>query len=114
MCRDDLRTLQYFVVFPNEKGPNFHCTGEAASIIQPIDERVSDYIRLQIRKECKTQKDIQCKVAYFVMENIFGGIRQHVLLKKFTIFLKFKFLKKLRYSVIFVLSQPELRMHIDA
>ena len=48
------------------------------------------------------------------MENIFGGLRQHVLLKKFTIFLKFKFLKKLRYSVIFVLSQPELRMHIDA
>ena len=26
---------------------------------------------------------------------------QHVLLKKFTVFLKFKFLKKLRYSVIF-------------
>ena len=33
---------------------------------------------------------------------------QHILLKKFTIFLKFKFLKKLRYSVIFFLSQPEL------
>ena len=33
---------------------------------------------------------------------------QHVLLKKFTVFLKFKFLKKLRYSVIFFLSQPEL------
>ena len=27
--------------------------------------------------------------------------QQHVLLKKFTIFLKFKFLKKLRYGVIF-------------
>ena len=33
---------------------------------------------------------------------------QHVLLKKFTVFLKFKFLKKLRYSVIFFLSQSEL------
>ena len=33
---------------------------------------------------------------------------QHVLLKKFTVFLKFKFLKKLRYSVIFFLSQPKL------
>ena len=31
-----------------------------------------------------------------------------VLLKKFTIFLKFKFLKKLGYSVIFFLSQTEL------
>ena len=28
-------------------------------------------------------------------------ISQHILLKKFTIFLKFKFLKKLRYGVIF-------------
>ena len=33
---------------------------------------------------------------------------QHVLLKKFTILLKLKFLKKLRYSVIFFLSQLEL------
>ena len=38
-------------------------------------------------------------------------ICQHVLLKKFTIFLKFKFLKKYvignRHDVIFFLSQPE-------
>ena len=33
---------------------------------------------------------------------------QHVLLKKFTVFLKFKFLKKLRYSIIFFFSQPQL------
>ena len=45
------------------------------SIIQPIDEGVADYIRLQIREGCKTPKDIQCRVAYFVKENIFGGLR---------------------------------------
>ena len=30
--------------------------GEAASIVQPIDERVADYIRLQIREGLKQQK----------------------------------------------------------
>ena len=39
---DDLGTLQYLVIFPNEEGHKFHYPGEAASIIQPIDERVAD------------------------------------------------------------------------
>ena len=72
---DDLGTLQYLAIFPNEEGHKFYYTGEAASIIQPIDERVANYIRLQIREGCKTPKDIQCRVAYFVKENIFGGLR---------------------------------------
>ena len=72
---DDLGTLQYLVIFPNEKGHKFHYTGEAASIIQPIDERVADYIRLQIREGCKKSKDIQCRVVYFNKENIFGRLR---------------------------------------
>ena len=67
--------MQYLVIFPNEKGHKIHYTGEAASIIQPIDESVAEYIRLQIREGCKTPKDIQCKVAYFVTENIFGWLR---------------------------------------
>ena len=53
---DDLGTLQYLVIFPNEEGHKFHYTGEAASIIQSIDERVADYIRLQIREGLKQQK----------------------------------------------------------
>ena len=57
---DDLGTLQYLVIFPNEEGHKFHYTGEAASIIQPIDERVVDYIRLQIREGCKTPEDVRC------------------------------------------------------
>ena len=69
---DDLEILQYLVIFPNEKGHKIHYTGEAASIIQPIDESVAEYIRLQIREGCKTPKDTQCKVAYFVTENIFS------------------------------------------
>ena len=56
----DVGTLQYRVIFLNEEGHKFHYTGEAASIIQPIDERVVDYIRLQIREGCKTPKDVQC------------------------------------------------------
>ena len=38
---------------------------------------------------------------------------QHVLLKKFTIFLKFKFLKKLRYDVIFFWSQNDLSKNVE-
>ena len=69
---DVLGTLQYLAIFLNEEGHKFHYTIEAASIIQPIDERVADYIRLQIREGCKAPKDIQCRV---VKENIFGGLR---------------------------------------
>ena len=47
---DDLGTLQYLVIFSNEEGHKFHYTGEAASIVQPIDERVANYIRVQIRE----------------------------------------------------------------
>ena len=72
---DDLGTLQYLVIFPNEEGHKFHYTGEAASIIQPIDKRVANYVRVQIREGCKTPKDIQCRVGYFVEENIFVGLR---------------------------------------
>ena len=72
---DDLGTLQYLVIFPNEERHKFHYTGESISIIQPIDERVADYIRLQLQERCKTPEDIQCRVAYFVKENIFGGLR---------------------------------------
>ena len=72
---DDPGTLQYLVILPNEEGHRFHYTGEAASIIQPIDERVADCIRLQIREGCKTPKGIQWRVTYFVKENIFGGLR---------------------------------------
>ena len=58
----------------NEKGHKFHYTGEAVSTIQQIDERVADYIRLQMRG-CKTPNDIQCRVEYFVKQNTFGGLR---------------------------------------
>ena len=51
--------LQYLVIFPNEKGQKFHYKGEGASIIQPIDERVADYTRLQIQEGCKRAMYIQ-------------------------------------------------------
>ena len=51
--------LQYLVIFPNEKGQKFHYKGEGASIIQPIDERVADYTRLQTQEGFKTAMYIQ-------------------------------------------------------
>ena len=54
---------------------------------------------------------------YVKVGRVGGGgdpYKQHVLLKTITIFLKFKFLKKLRYSVIFSYDSLSLRTYIDA
>ena len=64
------------LVFLKQKGHKFHYPGEAASIIQPIDERVADYIRLHIRERCKTPKRYSMQSCVFhLKENIFGGLR---------------------------------------
>ena len=75
---DDLGILKYLVIFPNEKGQKFHYKGEAASIIQPIEERVADYIRLQTQGGCKTRKYIQQRVAYFANQCKCGKIRTRI------------------------------------
>ena len=65
--------LQYLVYFPEESGHKFHYKGEAASIIQPVDEKVSEFVRKQIREGCRVAKDIQSRTEYFVKETLFGG-----------------------------------------
>ena len=57
---DDLKKLLYLVIFPHEKGYRFNYT---------------DYIRLQIREVCKKTKYVECKIAYFLKESRFGGLR---------------------------------------
>ena len=60
--------LQYLVYFPEESGHKFHYKGEAASIIQPVDEKVPEFVRKQIREGCRVAKDIQSRTEYFVKE----------------------------------------------
>ena len=53
---ENLGSLQYLVIFPNENQHRFHYQGEAATVIQPVDSRVTDFIRKQIREGCACQK----------------------------------------------------------
>ena len=71
----NLGSLQYLVIFPNENQHRFHYQGEAATVIQPVDSRVTDFIRKQIREGCRAPKDIQSRIEYFVKETIFNGLK---------------------------------------
>ena len=48
--------LQYLVIFPNENDHKFHYMREAATYIQPVDARVIEFIRKQIREGCRVQR----------------------------------------------------------
>ena len=69
----NLGPLQYLVIFPNENQHRFRYQEEAATVIQPADSRVTDFIRKQIREGCCVPKDIQSRTEYFVKETIFNG-----------------------------------------
>ena len=54
-------SLQYLVIFPNENHHKFHYKKEAATYIQPVDTRVTGFIRKQIREGCLVPNDIQSR-----------------------------------------------------
>ena len=70
---ENFESLQYFVLFPNENQHRFHYQGEAATVIQPVDSRVNDFICKQKKEGCHVPKDIQLRTEYFVKETIFNG-----------------------------------------
>ena len=69
---ENLGSLQYLVIFPNENQHRFHYQGETATVIQPVDSKVNDFIRKQIREGCRVPKDIQSRTEHFVKETIFN------------------------------------------
>ena len=70
---ENLGSLQYLVLFPNENQHRFHYQGEAATVVQPVDSRMNDFICKQIRETCRVPKNIQSRTEYFVKETIFNG-----------------------------------------
>ena len=70
---ENLGSLQYLVLFPNENQHRFHYQGQATTVIQPVDSRVNDFICKQIREGCRVSNDIQSGTEYFVKETIFNG-----------------------------------------
>ena len=69
---ENLGSLQYLPIFPNENQHRFHYKGEAATVIQPVDSTVNDLIHKQIREGCRLPEDIQSRAEYFVKETIFN------------------------------------------
>ena len=70
---ENLGSLQYLFLFPNENQHRFDYQEEAAAVIQPVDSRVNDFICMQIRESCRVLKNIQSRTEYFVKETIFNG-----------------------------------------
>ena len=58
---ENLGSLQYLVLFPNENQHRFHYQGEATTVIQPVDSRVNDFICKQIKEGCRVSNDIQSR-----------------------------------------------------
>ena len=48
-------------------------SGEAATVIEPVDSRVNDFIWKQIREGCHLSKGIQSRTEYFVKKKKFNG-----------------------------------------
>ena len=64
--------LEYICKFPDPNGHENHHLGEAATIREPLDERVVECLKTQIRGGCKRIKELQRKASIFVNDVIFA------------------------------------------
>jgi len=76
----------------------FHHSGEASWLIEPLDERVSIYLKKCIRNGCKKPKDLKHRGREYVKEHIFHG-EQHPSYLRRRFFPSRKKIKNLIYSV---------------
>ena len=59
-----LGRLEYICKFPDPNGHENHHVREAATITEPLDERVTEFLKTQIRSGCKRIKELQRKRLY--------------------------------------------------
>ena len=62
--------LQYLCQFPDPSGHQNHHTGQAAGISEPLDNKVVEYLKKQIREGCRRTKDLQSRAKLFVDQTI--------------------------------------------
>ena len=65
--------MQYLCKFPNPSLHKYHHVGEAAGISEPLDDRVAEYLKKQIRNDCRRTKELQSRARSFVNETLFAG-----------------------------------------
>ena len=94
-------------------------------VLQPMYPQIVSFSIIKRCRKYTWYATSSNKTMYWIYKHLtqtqsLASNNQHVFLKKITIFLKFKFLKKLRYSVIFFWAQSELpyahwrRAHVDS
>ena len=64
--------FEYIVTFPKTKHP-YHHTGIAAGVTEPLDPRVSDFIKKLIRSGCRRVKELESRAVDFVTDILFEG-----------------------------------------
>ena len=65
-----LGRLEYMCKFPDPNGHENHHSGEAATISEPLDERVTEFLKTQIRSGCKRIKELQRQASVFIKDVI--------------------------------------------
>ena len=66
--------LNYITIFPPMSDHQFHHQGEAAGLIEPLDERVREYIKKLVRGGVRRKADILSRTKEYVNEEIFQGL----------------------------------------
>ena len=61
-----LGRLEYIYKFPDPNGHENHHLDEAVTISEPLDERIVQFLKTQIRSGCKRIKELQMKTSIFV------------------------------------------------
>ena len=64
--------FEYIVTFPKTKYL-YHHTGIAAGVTEPLDPRVSDFIKKLVRSGCRCVKELESRAADFVTDVLFEG-----------------------------------------
>ena len=67
-----LGRLEYICKFPDPNGHKNNHVGEAATIIEPLLERVVEFLKTHIRSGCKRIKELQRQASIFVNDVIFA------------------------------------------
>ena len=70
---DEEYSLSYHIQLPKDKHC-YHNTGKAAGIAEPLDLRVTDFIKILIRSGCHGVKELESRALDFVTDVLFEGV----------------------------------------
>ena len=70
---DEEYHLSYLIQLPKGKHC-YHNTGKAAGIAEPLDPRVTDFVKKLIRGGCRRVKELESRAMDFVTDVLFEGV----------------------------------------